>query len=119
MVVGKVQGGVAQCVYVYGWSRWLGCSGWNRCEQSGILGWFGCSVEVKPWVGVLCCNWAGVLRQCLDMWCVAGGLCMVGLEGRNRCEQSGILVGCMAVTDDYMCGLEVMYVQELLGSVYA
>jgi len=24
-------------------------------------------------------------------------------------------IGCMAVTDECMCGLEVMYVQELLG----
>jgi len=28
-------------------------------------------------------------------------------------------IGCMAVTDECMCRLRVMYVQELLGSVYA
>jgi len=27
MVVGKVQGGVALCVCVSGWLRWLGCEG--------------------------------------------------------------------------------------------
>jgi len=26
-----------------------------------------------------------------------------------------VCIGCMAVTDDCMCGLRVMYVQELLG----
>jgi len=39
-------------------------------------------------------------------------------------KQSGILgvlggLCCMAVTDDCMCGVRVMYVQVLLGSVYA
>jgi len=52
--------------------------------------------------------WSG----CVEASCL--GLCVMSVWLVDV-----VCIGCMAVTDDYMCGLEVMYVQELLGSVYA
>jgi len=37
MVVGKVQGGLAQYVWCNSIRRLSGCGGWNRSEKSGIL----------------------------------------------------------------------------------